>query len=298
MNFNSPLKASSLVEFWNRWHITLTRLLTAYVYTPIVLSLTRARIAKEKPVLRGTRSRFSAIAILVAVPTLITMTISGLWHGAGWQFIVWGVLHGIYLTINQSWRIVRPRFWPDEVSYERVMKPVGFVLTFSAVVTALVFFRATSVPSALSILAGMLGLNGILPYDMQLLHNFGVTLPWSMLADFVPVTSFIWIAILWLAATRLPNSLEVLRPLQPALDFPEDLEEAPALGASSRFIERSAGAKDNFVMAKVRHAWTVAREIDRSGLSLDRVTATIVGLLWVLGVSALNRGGAFLYWKF
>src|SRR4029078_1620908 len=91
MNFNSPFKANSIVEFWSRWHITLTRFLTAYIYTPLVLNLTRRRMAQGKPVLRGRNTRMSAILILIGVPTLVTMAISGFWHGVGFQFIVWGL---------------------------------------------------------------------------------------------------------------------------------------------------------------------------------------------------------------
>ena len=297
MNFNSPLKASSIVEFWSRWHITLTRFLTAYIYTPIVLRLTRARMAKGKPVLRGKRSTLSAIAILVGLPTLVTMAISGFWHGAGWQFIVWGVLHGIYLTINQSWRILRPRIWPDPASYERVMKPLGFVLTFGAVVIAFVFFRASSVTSALSILGGMAGMNGIRPHDFQLLQNLGVSVDWIVSQIFT--SRFRWISVLFLAVTLLPNSLELLRRFQPALDFPEELEKAPeSQAAPSVAVQQPAGSRKPPAAAKLRAAWATVGELGHGGIPLSRLTATIAALLFVLGVMALNRGGAFLYWQF
>jgi D-alanyl-lipoteichoic acid acyltransferase DltB (MBOAT superfamily) len=161
MNFNSPLKATSIVEFWSRWHITLTRFLTAYVYTPLVLNLTRRRMAQGKPVLRGRNTRMSAILILIGVPTLVTMAISGFWHGVGFQFIVWGLLHGVMLTINQGWRTLRPRFWRHQKSYDLIMSPVGFLLTFGGVIVTLVFFRASSVSAALAVLRGMVGLNGV-----------------------------------------------------------------------------------------------------------------------------------------
>ncbi len=54
------------------------------------------------------------------------MTISGFWHGVGFQFIIWGILHGLMLTINQAWRILRPRFWRNQASYDRIMTPIGF----------------------------------------------------------------------------------------------------------------------------------------------------------------------------
>ena len=86
-NFNSPLKAPSMIEFWSRWHMTLARFLTAYVYNPLVLGATRRRIAaKKRTTVRGVMP-LGAFVRLLAVPTLITMLIAGAWHGAGFQFI-------------------------------------------------------------------------------------------------------------------------------------------------------------------------------------------------------------------
>ena len=294
MNFNSPLKASSIVDFWNRWHITLTRFLTAYIFTPIVRHLTRARISKGKPVLWGTRPTFSAICVIAGLPSLITLTISGLWHGAGWQFIVWGIWHGIVLTINQSWRILRPRFWPDQASYERVMKPLGFVLTFVTVMVGLVLFRASSIASALSILSGMAGMNGVLPHDLQLLEKLGISFPWSIIWDFI--TYLKWIVVLFLAITLLPNSLELLRRFHPALDFPEENgetrdHEAPTSGAVYQLVRPSTAGR-------FRGAWTALRQLGDHGISLNNLTAMFVALLLMFGIMALGRGGAFVYLQF
>ena len=106
MNFNSPLKATSIVEFWGRWHITLTRFLTAYVYTPIVLSLTRRRMARGKPVLRGTQHRG------VGHPCADRRADAGDDGGLGLlarcrrsSSSSGGFCHGVMLTINQAWRI-------------------------------------------------------------------------------------------------------------------------------------------------------------------------------------------------
>ena len=144
MNFDSPFKASSIVEFWSRWHITLTRFLTQYIYTPIVLRFTRSRIAKGKPIVRGRKSTLGAFGMLIAFPTLVTMSLSGVWHGAGWQFIAWGVLHGVYVIINQGWRLLRPRWFGDAQRYERFARAPGRAITFFAVMLASVFFRSDS----------------------------------------------------------------------------------------------------------------------------------------------------------
>lgn len=291
MNFNSPLKSRSIVEFWGRWHITLTRFLTAYIYTPLMLSMTRARITKNRPVLRGKHTALSTIVVLVGAPTFVTMTVSGLWHGAGWQFVVWGLLHAIYLTVNQTWCLLRPRFWSDQSSYDRVMRPLGFALTFGAVVIALTFFRASSVTSAVTILAGMIGINGILPHDAQTLQSLGASLNWTLIrALWQPIGPFLWIIVLFLVVTLLPNSLELLRRFHPALDFEEQAEgyNEPPVRPGQR------GAKGKFAAARFRTAWAKLS----TGVSLDPLTATAAALLFVLGVSAMNGGGAFLYWKF
>jgi alginate O-acetyltransferase complex protein AlgI len=299
MNFNSPLKASSIVEFWSRWHITLTRFLTAYIYTPIVLRVTRARMAKGKPVLRGKRSSLLAIAVLIALPTLITMAISGFWHGVGWQFIVWGVLHGIYLTINQGWRTLRPRFWPDQSSYECVMRPLGFVLTFGAVVTAFVFFRATSVTSALLILRGMVGMNGIQPHQVQLLQQVGIHLHWNAVMLFQPIAPFVWIVVLFLGVVLFPNSLELLRRFQPALDFPRDLGEASRSEvALPMAVQQPRGAKAPSAAARLHATWVAVAQLGREGIPLSRLTGAIAALLSVLAIMAVNRGSKFIYGQF
>ena len=269
MNFNSPYRATNIIEFWSCWHITLTRFLTSYIYTPLVLSITRARLARGKTTLKGVHSSVSAIASSVAVPTLTTMLISGFWHGAGWQFVVWGLMHGIYLTVNQTWRILRPRFWRDSASYSLIMKPLGGVFTFSAVVVALVFFRADSVSAALSILNDMLGGNGLVPNDIMVLRQVGVEVPNSIVRVFLPLAPWIWVSCLLVWVTLLPNSLELLRTQHPALDYSEGATELPSW---LRF----------------------ARRYD----VLNPVTAVVMALICLLGVLMLNRGQTFIYWNF
>ena len=167
-NFNSPLRASNIIDYWLRWHMTLTRFLTAYIYNPLVLWLTRRRAVKGQPGFGGRNTTVGAFVSLLMFPTVITMFVSGLWHGAGYGFIVWGLLHGFYLTINHGWRVIAARLWPDRPSYDRVMKPAGFVLTFVSVTAAMIFFRAPTMTSAIDLVKGIIGLNGIaLPQALQ-----------------------------------------------------------------------------------------------------------------------------------
>ena len=295
MNFNSPFKATSIIDFWSRWHISLTRFLTMYLYTPIVLHLTRQRLLAGKPILRGTRTTLSAMAVLVGWPTVITMTLSGFWHGAGWQFIFWGLLHGIYLTINQCWRMLRPRFWPDGTSYERVMKPVGFVLTFVSVVIALVFFRADSLAESLAVLRGMTGFNGFFSQNIQAIHSAGVPLSWEIFKQLQPPEGLYWIAALFLFVTLFPNSLELLRRFQPSLDFPESVQNADPTTNQTASLLRN---RRNSIVRTVHFAQLAINRIRIEGLSLNTTTALYAALAFVLGAMALNRSGQFLYFQF
>ena len=138
MNFNSPYQASSIIDFWRRWHLSLSRFLRDYLYVPLGGS-------RCSP----TRQRINLLA---------TMLLGGLWHGAGWTYVVWGGLHGIYLTINHAWRgwrLARP------AAVGAAERRLGVVLTFLAVMVAWVFFRADSFESAMRILGAMAGRNGL-----------------------------------------------------------------------------------------------------------------------------------------
>ncbi len=116
LNFDSPLKASNIIDFWLRWHITLTRFLTAYVYNPIALALTRRRAANRLPMLKAHGSTMYAFFSVLAWPTLATMLLSGVWHGAGYTFLLWGLLHGLYLIVNHAWRQYGPRSVPQHIT--------------------------------------------------------------------------------------------------------------------------------------------------------------------------------------
>jgi alginate O-acetyltransferase complex protein AlgI len=224
-NFNSPLRASNIIDYWLRWNMTLTRFLTAYIYNPLALWLTRRRLAKGQRGFDGRKPTVGAFVSLLMFPTVVTMFVSGLWHGAGYGFIVWGLIHGCYLTINHGWRVVAARLWPDRRSYDRVMRPAGLVLTFVSVTTAMVFFRAPTMASAIDVVKGIIGLNGIaLPQALfdrlgpmtRTLHTLGVIADgsWSS-QDFVKTAT--WIFGLMFVALACPNTLQILARYEPAL---------------------------------------------------------------------------------
>lgn len=149
LNFNSPYKSTSIIDFWRRWHITLSHFLRDYLY--ITLGGNR----------KGNLQRYLNLSI--------TMLLGGLWHGANWTFVVWGALHGFYLVINHCWRFLLNLFNLKPVANSFFYKIIAFLLTYLAVVIAWVFFRAESFDAALSILQSMLGFNSIsLPESLQI----------------------------------------------------------------------------------------------------------------------------------
>lgn len=157
INFASPYKAASIIEFWTRWHITLTRFLTTYLYFPVTKSLTERRMRANKPLLQSSAPKLAPFVVLLVVPTLLTMALSGIWHGAGWQFLVWGALHGVMLIINHGWRHLRQGLGIGQ-SFGPMFRPISVLVTFTAVTVSMVFFRADSVETAMTVLQGMAGL--------------------------------------------------------------------------------------------------------------------------------------------
>jgi alginate O-acetyltransferase complex protein AlgI len=138
VNFRSPYKATSIIDFWRRWHITLSRFLRDYLYIP----LGGNRLGEARRYLN----------------LLVTMLLGGLWHGAGWNFLIWGGLHGLYLCIDHLWQAWRG---------SRVISPSGpfakgfsWAITFFAVVLAWVFFRAKTLEGAWQMLSSLFGFEG------------------------------------------------------------------------------------------------------------------------------------------
>ncbi len=131
VNFASPYKSTSVIEFWSRWHISLSRFLRNYLYIP----LGGNRHGKYRRYLN----------------LFLTMAIGGLWHGAGWNFMGWGALHGLYLAINHAWRHY------VGTQNGRSARLLGGAATFTGVVFAWVLFRAVTWHGAVTIIEAMLG---------------------------------------------------------------------------------------------------------------------------------------------
>ena len=147
INFDSPYRSTSIVEFWRRWHMTLSRFLRDYLYIPLGGNR------------NGDFDRYRNL--------FLTMLLGGLWHGASWLFVVWGALHGLYLIVahlsGQAGLKLSKLFGKTAAPF------VGWALTMLAVIVAWVFFRATTMEAATSMLAGMGGANG---FDPKVLSSF------------------------------------------------------------------------------------------------------------------------------
>jgi alginate O-acetyltransferase complex protein AlgI len=155
-NFNSPYKAASVIEFWSRWHMTLTRYITLYLYTPISLSISRSRIAAGKKISTKAARTLSGFLEMIAYPTIVTMFLAGVWHGAGLQFMIFGLIFGVCMTLEHLWNLFGV---PKHTSSNRLIHVLSVLRVNVIVLVAFIFFRSTSAGAALDLLRGMAGLN-------------------------------------------------------------------------------------------------------------------------------------------
>lgn len=192
LNFFSPYKSVSIIEFWRRWHMTLSRFLRDYLYIPLGGNR------------NGNTRRY--------INLMITMLIGGLWHGAGWTFVFWGFLHGFYLVINHLWRAALKRCNRfKSASQLSPLEQMGAIaLTFLSVHVAWVFFRAESFEAALSLLSTMSGLAGFtIALTPQIL---------SALGDPYVVSPFVMLGVAAAIVFLSPNTYELMRQNKPALE--------------------------------------------------------------------------------
>ena len=250
LNFDSPYKAVNIIEFWRRWHMTLSRFLRDYLY----FSLGGNR---KGPVRRQ-------------VNLIATMLLGGLWHGAGWTFVAWGGLHGMYLVANHTWRALRQRLGQDLEKSTLWGRMSARLVTLVVVIVGWVFFRAASFADAIAILRGMSGMNGVavpavfaaqFPWMRGALEPWGVTFALGGTARFV--LQYAWITALLPLTLFAPNTQEILGRFQPALAFH---------GSS---------------FSATRFAWRPSPG-----------WATVASLIVAGGLLSLSRVSEFLYYQF
>jgi len=160
LNFHSPYKAYNIIEFWRRWHMTLSRFFRDYLYIPLG--------GNQK----GTPRSFLNL--------MITMVLGGLWHGAGWTFVLWGALHGFYLIVNHAWHALRHSWGHDLKRTTWFGRGIARIITFAIIVVAWVLFRAETLPGAVNVLSAMGGGNGI-SLSSTLEGKLGILESWILL---------------------------------------------------------------------------------------------------------------------
>jgi alginate O-acetyltransferase complex protein AlgI len=202
LNFNSPYKAQSVIEYWQRWHMTLTRYLNLCLYDPIALAMTRRRYARGLPTHRAAQATPRGFAAMVLFPTFVTMGLAGIWHGSGLTFLVFGLLHAVYISVNHAWRILHPR---GQGANSRLHVVSRVALTYLCVLLGAIMFRAPTVGTAIDLLSGMLGMHGTtaaLPDPRAVAHAaFDVA----------------WLATLYVIVWGAPNTQQIMRDHAPAL---------------------------------------------------------------------------------
>jgi alginate O-acetyltransferase complex protein AlgI len=257
LNFHSPYKAANIIDFWRRWHMTLSRFLRDYLYIP----LGGGR--------KGTTRRYANL--------MTTMLLGGLWHGAGWTFILWGGLHGLYLVINHAWRARWTKLGDSAAApVSPWRRRLSVALTFTAVVVGWVLFRSNNLATAGSVLGSMIGLNGLVlpsrylpiaefvPGLVGMLGSAGVS--FAKLEYFTGGGDLLMLsmllAIIWLA----PNTQQIMQRFRPAFDTYE-VDESSAVPA-----------------------WLIWRRTNRWAMVMSAVT--------VVAILHLSRISEFLYFQF
>ena len=249
VNFASPYRAISIIDFWRRWHITLSRFLRDYLYFPLGGNR------------RGKARRY--------VNIFVTMVLGGIWHGAGWTFLLWGAFHGVLIVINHAWQ----RLWHGPP----LPRFAGWGLTFVLVTLAWVPFRALDIAATWHFYGGLFGMGG-LPHglDPAGLLKFGkriLIFAAGLGSDgwINPVAATFILPLALTIALALPNVIAIMGPTYPGLRSPGYPD--PALGG-------------------IHHS------LDALHWRPDRVWSIVVAILAAVCLLKLNDVSEFIYFQF
>ena len=211
INFHSPLRAASVVDYWRRWHMTLQRLIVSLVFEPLSLPLNRFAAA------RGL-SGWSNFLTTISLPIFATFLAVGIWHGAGWTFVVFGAMHGLYVSVNEAWRDRERQLRRRLRRAGRTAREPGWAritcyhaLTLAAIVYANVMFRSPNLGAALPLWGGMSGLHGVT------ISGPGVSL--GLAAVLLLSAGIVFLA---------PNTQQIMGRFDPAFNWSEFRTVSPA----------------------------------------------------------------------
>ena len=205
LNFHSPLRAPSIIDYWRRWHMTLQRFIVAYIFQPLSLPLNR--FAAQLGM-----TGWTSFVVAIGVPTIVTFVAVGIWHGAGWTFVLFGLMHAIYICINEASREAQKRRRRRLRRAGKAESPPGLahsvgsrVLTLIAVLFANVMFKAANVGDCVSVWSSMTGLDG--GGDAS-----APGLDWGLAATLVLSALLVYLA---------PNSQQIMGRFDPAHNWRE-----------------------------------------------------------------------------
>jgi alginate O-acetyltransferase complex protein AlgI len=196
INFYSPFKSLNISDFWRRWHMTLTRFITAYIYTPLSIKMARLCAAHDW----GLQPQFWLSS---AYPLMITFLLAGFWHGVGWNFLIFGFLQGAFLIGNAAWREYRKRILGHRLKDSSFFgRLTSRFLTIAAFIWSLVFFNAKTTHGAMTLSAAMFGANG-----------------WSWSIGAEPLAKMVGLQIILFAIIfLLPNTQQFMIDYEPSLE--------------------------------------------------------------------------------
>jgi alginate O-acetyltransferase complex protein AlgI len=212
VNFNSPLSATSIIDFWRRWHMTMTRWFTDFIYTPLATKMMR----------RGVRNGYGTVARVATVlclPIVITFLLVGLWHGAGWGFVIWGAIQGVAMAANLIWREAKLR----------MPGVLGWALMMGTFVTSLTFFRAPNLTTAWVIVKAMFGFG---PPGAPTAQFYGTT---RLFQTVTVIPAVLWVLALLAMAVLFPrNTQQILGRYEVGLPTLAVPEKKPRIAISWR----------------------------------------------------------------
>jgi len=201
INFYSPYKALNIPELWRRWHMTLTRLITAYIYMPLSINQARRAIV-------GGAGETRVFWQSVAYPAMVTFVLVGLWHGAGWNYVIFGAFQGVFMIANNLWRDFRKQRLGHKLKESTLAGRVAARgLTAACFIFSLTYFKAATTTGAVTMTSAMLGFDGI-----------------ALNTDYISAKDFVLYATLYFAIIfLLPNTQQLFGKFEPSLE-PEHRE--------------------------------------------------------------------------
>ncbi len=208
LNFFSPLRVTSIIDWWRRWHMSLGRFVGDYIFQPLALPLTRFAVRRRL-------GRWPSLGLGVLVPTFLSMFVIGAWHGGNWTFVVFGLLHGLFMVVAESWRFLRRKARKQVPASAR--RVAGNLVTLGAVLVTMIPFRSPDMTTSRRLWEAMAGFAGPgMPPQWGVLPGLGGAGYATMLLSAAAI------------AFLLPNSAQFLERFEPALSWHEWRSRAPA----------------------------------------------------------------------